>query len=97
MPGHGPLTAIGIDQALRAEGGQGLTDALTEGNKDAIQVFPISFRQQFPQRTFCFVGIFRRHQPPAISDSVNVGINANAVFIEPAGQYEISGLSSDSF
>jgi hypothetical protein len=74
-----------------------LTDALPEGDEDAVQVLPESFWQYRSEGEFRFIGAFRRHQSPSVCDSVYVGVNADAVLIEPAGQYEICGLPPDTF
>ena len=85
---------IGIHLALRAKGRDGFTDALAEGNEDAVQFPPVSNRQYFSQRKFSLVGRFCLDESPPVWNPVDMCIDTDPVLVVTERDDEIGRLSA---
>jgi hypothetical protein len=55
--------AGGTDPTARAEWRDGFADSLSEGHEEAVQLFPVSDRDDLPQSELGASGCFRSDEP----------------------------------
>ena len=85
------------DPTARTEWRDGFADSLSEGDEEAVELFPVSDRDDFPQSEFSLGGCFRLDESQTIGDSMHVGIDTDSILAVTQCRNKICGFSSHPF
>jgi len=85
------------DPAARTEWRDGFTDPLSEGHEKAVELFPVSDRDDLPKSELGTSGCFRSDEPQTIGDSMDMSIDTDPILAITERGNKVGCFSSHSF